>query len=363
MVEFPRVNEALSIKGVSVPNRIVFPPFVTNYSNDDGSISQRQIDFYRKIAGAGVGLTIIGASGITQDGICRGMTRIDDDRYIPGLKRIFDAIREEGSVPGVQLVHPGRQTRSSITGRPTVSASPITCPAFGETPRELTADEIEELEDAFALAAWRACEAGAEFIEFHAAHGYLLCQFLSPLSNARRDSYGGSLKNRARFALNAIDKARDRVGPNPVMGFRISAEEFMEGGLSIDEARVLAKMMAEHTSDYIDVSAGTPASGQRRYDEMEKGAYVRLAGEIKKEVDVPVICVGWITGLDRAEEILSEGTVDLVAIGRALVADHDLLKKYYDGRLDEIVECIHCGVCLKSIFDNEPMACTQNPDL
>ena len=363
MPAYPRVNESLKIKGVTIPNRIVFPPVVTNYSANDGSISDKQIGFYRKIAGAGVGLTIIGAADITPDGIASGMTRIDEDIYIPGLRRLFDVIREQGSIPGVQIVHPGRQAKSEITGRETVGPSAIPCPVWGETPRELTISEIEELEDAFAQAARRAVEAGAEVIELHAAHGFLLCQFLSPLSNARQDQYGGSLENRARFALNAMDKARDMVGPNKVLGFRISADEFLDGGLNISESRVLAKMMLDHTADYISVSAGTPASGPKRYEEMEAGTYVRFAGEIKKEVNVPVICVGWITGLDRAEEILAEGTADLVAICRALIADHDLLKKHYQDRMEDVVECIYCGECLESIFNDDPMRCPQNPDL
>lgn len=363
MTAYPRVNESLEIKGVTIPNRIVFPPVVTNYSANDGSITDKQIDFYRRIAGGGVGLTIIGASGITPDSICSGMTRIDEDTYIPGLRRLFDVIREQGSVPGVQIVHPGRRANSEITGRETVGPSAIFSPPWGKTPRELTISEIEELEDAFAQAARRAAEAGAEVIELHAAHGYLLCQFLSPLSNTRRDQYGGSLENRARFSLNAIDKARDMVGSNQVLGFRISAEEFVNEGLNISESRVLVKMMVDHSCDFIHVSAGTPSSGPKRYEEMEAGTFVRLAGEIKKEVNVPVICVGWITGLDRAEGILAEGTADLVAICRALISDHDLLKKYYEDRMGDVVECIHCGECLESIYDDDPMRCPQNPDL
>jgi 2,4-dienoyl-CoA reductase-like NADH-dependent reductase (Old Yellow Enzyme family) len=363
MRAFPKVSAPLQMKGVTIPNRIVFPPFVTNYSAHDGSISEQQINFYRRIAGAGVGLTIIGAAGVTPDGIASGMTRIDDDRYIPGLRRVFDVIREQGSVPGVQIIHPGRQTTSKITGRQTVSASAIPCPVSGETPKELTVAEIEELEDGFARATGRAVAAGAEVIEFHAAHGYLLFQFLSPLSNVRQDRYGGSLENRARFALNAVDKARDLVGMDPVLGFRISAEEFVEGGVTIAESRVVARMMAEHSSDFIHVSAGTPAAGPRRFEEMEAGTYVRLAEGIKEVVDVPVICVGWVTGLDRAEAILAQGSADLVAIGRALVADHDLLKKCYADQAADVVECTHCGVCLESLYANEPMRCAQNPDL
>ena len=287
----------------------------------------------------------------------------DDDRYIPGLRRVFDVIREQGSVPGVQIIHPGRQTTSKITGRQTVSASAIPCPVTGETPKELAAAEIEELEDAFARATRRAVEAGAEVIEFHAAHGYLLFQFLSLLSNFRQDRYGGSLENRARFALNAVDKARDLVGMNPVLGFRISAEEFVEGGVTIAESRAVARMMAEHSSDFIHVSAGTPAAGPRRFEEMEAGTYVRLAEAIKEVVDVPVICVGWVMGLDRAEAILAQGSADLVSIGRALVADHDLLKKCYADQAADVVECTHCGVCLESLYANEPMRCAQNLDL
>jgi 2,4-dienoyl-CoA reductase-like NADH-dependent reductase (Old Yellow Enzyme family) len=160
-----------------------------------------------------------------------------------------------------------------------------------------------------------------------------------------------------------MDKARDVVGMDPVLGFRISADEFLKGGLNIDESRVLARMMVEHGSDFIHVSAGSPASGPKRNEEMEAGTYVRLAGEIKKEVDVPVICVGWVTGLDHAEKILTEGIADLVAIGRALVADHDLIKKYDAARVEDVVACTHCGQCLESIVNDEPMVCTENPDL
>ena len=196
MTAYPRVNEPIKIKGVTIPNRIVFPPVVTNYSASDGFITDKQIDFYRKIAGAGVGLTITGAADITPDGMTSGMIRIDKDIYIPGLRRLFDVIREQGSVPGIQVVHPGRQAKSVITGRETVGPSAIPCSGYREIPRELTVSEIEELEDAFAQAARRAAEAGADVIELHAAHGFLLCQFLSPLSNARQDQYGGSLENR-----------------------------------------------------------------------------------------------------------------------------------------------------------------------
>lgn len=364
MAEFPRVSEPLKIKGVTIPNRLVFPPFVTGYSAPDGSMADRQIEFFRRIAGAGVGLTIIGASAIAPNGIIvQGTTRIDDDRYIPGLKRVFDVIREEGSVPGIQIVHSGRQTNSKHLGQQPVGPSAIPCPYWKEMPRALATEEVEMLEDAFAQAVRRALEAGAEFIQLHAAHGYLLCQFLSPLANARTDQYGGSLENRARFSLNSIDKARDLVGEDPVIGFRISADEFMDGGLTLNETRVVARKMVEHGSDYVDVSAGSPAAGQRRYDEMKAGTFVRLAGEIKKEVDVPVIAVGYVTGLDRAEEILAQGTADLVAIGRALVADHDIVKKYYNDQVEDVVECTHCGQCLQSVFDGIGMTCPQNPDL
>ncbi|MFC1886915.1 tRNA-dihydrouridine synthase [Thermodesulfobacteriota bacterium] len=368
MNRFPHVFEPVKIKNIVIPNKLVLPPIVTAYSNLDGSIGERQKLFYKTIAKDGVGLVIIGATAITQDGILTmGCSRLDKDDYIDEMTELFSTIKAEGSVPGIQLAHAGRQTNTRRTkGLSTVAPSAIACPVNGVLPRELTVKEIRNLENAFIQATERALKAGAEFIEYHAAHGYLINQFLSPFSNHRTDEYGGSLENRARFALNIIKGARDRVGETPVLGFRISADEFVEGGLTLERSKTICQWMAENGADFIDVSAGISAvDWEIRSKKIEEGTYLEIASTIKKAVNVPVICVGGICSLENVEKILAEGGADLVAVGRAFIADPQLIFKTMHGKESSIVECINCRNCFQTIMDDDGngMECSQNSDL
>lgn len=363
MTRFKRINEPLHIRGLDVPNRIVFPPFVTGYSNADGSIGDRQVSFYQSIARSGVGMVIVGASAVAPEGTgCICTTRIDRDEYIPGLTRLFDEIRAEGSAAGIQLYHCGLATNTRRTnGLPVVAPSALPYEGGGMA-HELTTEEIVSLEDAFAQAARRAFTAGADFIEIHAAHAYLINQFLSSIYNKRTDEYGGTLENRARFALNIIDRTRKVIGSDPVIGVRISALEYQEGGYPIEDAKTFSTWMVERGVDFVHVSATMTLEG---IGEMNRGAFVRLASLIKESVDVPVICVGAIRDLGQAEEIVTEGSADLVAIGRALVADPELISKGINGKDAEITECLDCWECTTAIFDDDRngMECPQNPDL
>jgi 2,4-dienoyl-CoA reductase-like NADH-dependent reductase (Old Yellow Enzyme family) len=369
MNSFPKIlNNPLEIRDIVIPNRIVFPPIVTGYSNEDGSIGDRQKNFYKTIAQGGPGLVIIGATAVNEDGsLALRCSRIDKDDYIKGLRDLFDTIKAEGSVAGIQLVHAGRQTNTRRTGGlPTVAPSAIPCPVNGVMPREMNIGAIRDLENAFIRATERAIEAGADFIEYHAAHGYLINQFLSPFSNKRADEYGGSLENRARFAINIIKGARERVGAKPVIGFRVSAVEFIEGGFTLEEAKKVCQWMVDYGSDFIHVSAGISAvEWEIRNREMEKGTFIQLAASIKEVVDVPVICVGAITGLKQAEGIIAKGDADLVAMGRALIADPRLIIKTLKNQVDTIVECANCRNCYQTIMDDDGngMECSQNPDL
>jgi 2,4-dienoyl-CoA reductase-like NADH-dependent reductase (Old Yellow Enzyme family) len=368
MNRFPHVFKTVKIKNVEISNRIVLPPLVTGYSNLDGSIGERQKMFYKAIAKDGVGLVIIGAAAVTQDGILTvGCSRIDKDDYIEGMTELFSTIKAEGSVPGIQLAHAGRQTNTRRTGGvSTVAPSAIACPVNNVMPRELAVNEIKNMENAFVQAALRSLKAGAEFIEFHAAHGYLINQFLSPFSNHRADEYGGSLENRARFALNIIKSARDQVGESPVLGFRISADEFVDGGLTLEESKKVCQWMVANGADFIDVSAGIASvDWEIRSEKIQEGTYLEIASAIKKAVDVPVICVGGICSLESAEKILREDLADLVAMGRAFIADPELISKTLNDKEGSIVDCINCRYCFQTIMDDDGngMECTQNPDL
>lgn len=279
------------------------------------------------------------------------------------MERLFDLVKAEGSVVGIQLYHAGSKTTKRRTGGlDLVAPSAVEHPEGSRMPHALTTKEIHRLEEAFVTATKRAFAAGADFVEIHAAHGYLINQFLSPLYNKRIDEYGGSLENRARFGLNIIKRAREVVGTEPIIGIRISALEFMEGGYALEDSQSFCKWFANEGVDYLHVSAGMTPAG---VEEMFKGKFPEFAAAIKRAVDVPVICVGAIKSLERIEEILSEGRADLVAVGRALIADPALINKTLNGKEDDIVECLDCFECGVTMGDDAGggMECPQNPDL
>ena len=369
MTRFPNVFQPLKIKDLAIKNRIVFPPVLSGYPDRNGVVGDRQIEFLETVAKGGAGLVIAGATSPSDNGMLSlRCARLDRDEFIEGHRTLFTAIKAQGCAAGIQIAHAGRQTTAKrLGGRPTVGPSAIPCPVNGETPREMTVEEIKKVEDDFVKATERVLEAGADFIEYHGAHGYLINQFFSLFSNKRTDEYGGSLENRARIAVNIIKAARKAVGSDPVLGFRISAAEFVDGGLVIEDTKQISKWLVDEGADFIHVSAGLPATGfEIRAQEMKKGTYIDLARSIKETVDVPVICVGMITSLEQAEKIMAEKSADLVGMCRALIADPDLISKTLDHREDEITECIDCRNCLKTIWDDEKgngMECSQNTEL
>jgi 2,4-dienoyl-CoA reductase-like NADH-dependent reductase (Old Yellow Enzyme family) len=336
----------LTIDDLTMPNRIVFPAVHTGYTEPDGRISPGMERFYGEIARGGVGLTIVGATAVTAQGMLMPETPcIDDDRVVEGLAGVFRAIREHGSVPAIQLVHGGRQSRTALKGATIVAPSPIPCPTLKIVPRELTLKEIEAIEDKFAEGAVRAREAGAEMVQFHAAHGYLIHQFLSPLSNQRTDEYGGSFENRMRFLLNIVRKSRKRLGHDFPLGCRINGDDFRPGGLTLDDAVKVAKALAKEGVKLLDVSGGVRGTEKEREKAMAEGGFRHLASSIRKAATIPVSCVGMITDLRTAENILREGEADMVAMARALIADPQLIQKSLRGEFEAIKPCIRCNDC------------------
>lgn len=365
MSQYPRLMSPLKIKGVNLPNRIVFPAVVNNYAAKDGEVTDRLINFHKRIAENQVGLSITGATAVSPEGrFSFYSAMIHEDRFIPALSRLFSAIREAGSVPAIQIGHTGRQTSSKIVGGlKKVGPSPIPCPLWRGEVKELTIQEVESLEDAYAEAALRAKKAGARMAEFHGAHGYLVHQFLSPLSNQRKDHYGGPLKDRARFIVNILKKSRGKVGEDFPLFVRISADEFLEGGLHLEDTQEIAGMLEENGADGIDVS-GSVASNMAQSDEkIHQGVYLRLAKGIKEAVNIPVMCVGKILDLDMAEKALEDGCADLVAICRALIADPEFVSKSLRGDRNEIAHCIECNQCLSFNAENPYMECSVNSSL
>jgi 2,4-dienoyl-CoA reductase-like NADH-dependent reductase (Old Yellow Enzyme family) len=289
-----------------------------------------------------------------------------DDRVIPGLKRLADAVHEHGTKIFGQLIHQGRQMTSSITNRPILAPSPIPCPLRREIPKEMEAEDIQEVVSGFGQAAKRLKESGFDGVELQGAHGYLLQQFMSPFSNKRKDQYGGPLENRLRFVFEVIGDVRKKVGDDFVVGMRISGDEFVPGGLTIENMKEIAQRFeASGQIDYISVSVGNYASGYLTTPPwyIPAGSFVYLAANIKEVVDLPIICVNRINDPILAEKILEDHQADLVGMCRALIADSEFPLKAREGRVDEIRNCIGCrqGCSGVATATTPHLGCTINP--
>ena len=356
-------KQPLTIKKTTFPNSVAFAPIQTNYATEDGEATDRLIRFHQRIAKSAVGLSIVGATGVSPTSKLGARALcLYEDRHIASARKLFDAIREAGSVPAVQINHGGRALMPDLAGGDVVGPSAIASPLTGITPRELTLEEIEQIIGQFVHSAEAAKSAGAEMVEVHAAHSYLLNQFLSPAANRRSDKYGGSTEKRANIVREILRKTRERVGDDFVLGVRMSVEEYVEGGLTVNESLEMVKMFIEDGLDIIHVSAGGQDSGALMIQEAAEGNIIKLAGEIKKSVDIPVIAVGGVLKLEQVENALAEGMADMVALGRALIADPELVSKSLEGRPETVEECTGCLQCFMP--GEEPgLVCSVNDDI
>lgn len=352
--------EPFTISDITLTNRIVFPAFQTNYATTEGSATERLLSMYEKIAEGGSGLIITGGMAVSDDGAPNtNSLRINHDKHIPGLRELFSIITEKGAVPAAQLMHAGRQTSAAMTGHPLVAPSPIPCPVMNETPLELDKKGIKRIQDDFVNAALRVRKAGVGLIELHGAFGYLVGGFLSPYSNKRTDEYG---RDKTLFFTEIIQKVKRKIGDTPI-SCRISGDEFVEGGLTLEDTRLIARRLVEAGADVISVAAGTYASQKHMAPTMDmgEGVHVNLARGIRDAVNVPVICSDNIRSLEYADKVISEKKADLVAIGRPQVADPHFVKKSITNR--PYSPCLDCGVCLYFNRGEKSMSCPQNPEL
>jgi 2,4-dienoyl-CoA reductase-like NADH-dependent reductase (Old Yellow Enzyme family)/thioredoxin reductase len=364
-MKYPHLFKQGRIGGLVIKNRIVMPPMGTNLAGPDGEVTDHQIAYYEERAKGGTGLIIVEFTSVEYQ-LGKGMTnqlRIDEDRFIPGFHRLANAIHKYGAKVFVQIHHAGRQSNSILTGgKQIVAPSPVTCRAVGEEPRELSTAEVKELVNKFVSAAFRCKLAGIDGVELHAAHGYLINQFLSPLSNVRKDEYGGSFENRMRFLEEIITGIREKCGDDYPVTVRLSVDEFVEGGIDLELGKKISRHLEKIGVDAIHVSVGT-------YDSMDKiiesemypqGWRVYLAEEIKKAVNIPVITVGVIREPEFSEKVLAEEKADFVALGRGHIADPEWARKAYEGREEEIRKCISCLHCIQSVMKHLHVQCSTN---
>jgi len=362
-----KLFEPTKIGTMKLKNRIVMPAMDTNYSSEDGFVTRRLMNYHVERAKGGVGLIIVEGAFVELRG--KGSIRqlaVDNDNKISGLEELASAIQANGARATLQLFHGGRQSHSSIIGTQPVSASEVFCRMTQETPRALTVEEIQDVIEAFAEGARRTEAAGFDAVEIHGAHGYLINQFLSPLTNKRTDKYGGDLEGRTRFLLEILELTRDKVDSDFPILCRINGDDYIEGGLTLEETKKIAQILEAAGVDALHVSGGiydSPVPVTTGPMALPRGNMVHLAMEIKKVVNVPVIAVGRINDPELAETILQERKADLVSMGRALLADPELPMKTAAGALGDIRKCTACDECIARLFFNENIACSVNAAL
>jgi 2,4-dienoyl-CoA reductase-like NADH-dependent reductase (Old Yellow Enzyme family)/thioredoxin reductase len=364
MTRFKNLFSPFQIGNLELKNRIVMPPMATNFAGEDGSVNDRHIAYYVKRAKGGVGYITFEHTGVLRQGRAfPNMALIDSDQHIPPFKKLVEAVHKEGGKIVIQINHAGRQTSASITGSPIVAPSAIPCPVRKEMPKELSYEEIQKIIEAFGAAALRVKEAGADGVEIHMAHGYLINQFLSPFSNKREDEYGGDADRRMRMAHEVLRAVRNKVGADFPVLCRLSADEYVDGGLKIDASKEIAKALERNGADALHISACVAASGYLNHPPYyaEEGVFAHLAQGIKSVVSIPIIAVGRIRTPELANRILEENKADLISMGRALIADPDLPMKALQGRTDEILPCISCNRCILSIRKGA-LQCAVNPE-
>jgi 2,4-dienoyl-CoA reductase-like NADH-dependent reductase (Old Yellow Enzyme family)/thioredoxin reductase len=359
-----KLFSSFSIGPMNMKNRIVMPPMATHYASPEGFVTDRQIAYYVERARGGVGYITVEHTGILQQGKASPkMLLISFNEHAAKIQNLIEAVHEAGGKIVVQINHAGRQTSSTVTGAPIVGPSPIPCPTRTEIPRELSVAEMEEIIEAFATAAGKVKKAGADGVELHMAHGYLICSFLSPFSNRRKDQYGGDLQGRARFAIEVLGSVRHRVGQEFPIICRLSGDEYVDGGLKIEETKKIALMLEKEGADALHISACNVASGYLNQPPyyVEEGVFVHLAEAVKSVVNVPVITVGRIRNPVMADQILRDGKADLISMGRALIADPYMPRKAKEGRFEEIVPCLSCNRCIQT-QRKDAIRCAVNPE-
>ena len=362
VVEFRNLFEPINVGKLSVKNRIVKLPTQTNSAHIDGSVSERTLHHYAEIARGGVGLLIVEGTIVDQSSkrASAASLVIDHDKYIPRFEELAAIIKVNGAKAAIQIAHTGRVTPYPEAGV-NVSASDV--PYGDRISRALAIDEIQHLVEKFAEASLRTMKAGFDAVEIHGCHGYLIGSFLSPFLNKRTDRYGGSLENRMRFPREIVRRTREKVGDGYPIIFRISGDEWIEGGVRLEDSKIIAKELEDAGVDAIDVSNAVSETQDYMTAPMARppGFAVHLAEGIKEVVSIPIIAVGRINDPILAENILREGKADLIGMGRALLADPELPRKIAEGRLDDIRKCIGCNQgCIGRYKANLGARCTVN---
>ena len=364
--KYQHIFSPVTIRHMTVKNRIVMMPMGTNFGEQNGEMSFLHINYYEQRAKGGTGLLIVENASVDSPQGSNGTTqlRIDSDNYIPRLYKLCENVHKHGACIAIQINHAGASAMSSRIGMQPVSASDVPSKEGGEIPRPLTKEEILHIVRKYAEAARRAQICGFDAVEIHAGHSYLISQFLSPIYNKRTDEFGGSAENRTRFAHMILEAVRKQVGPHFPIFLRISADELMEGGNTLEDTLAYLEYL-EKEVDVFDVSCGLNGSIQYQIDAnyLPDGWRSYMARAVKEKFGKPCIAVGNIRRPQIAEEILAKGDADFIGMGRGLIAEPEWVNKVEYGNECDLRSCISCniGCAGHRIGLNQPIRCTVNP--
>lgn len=364
MGNYPHLFSELQVKDITLKNRVVMGPMLVGFADQNGRVNENVIKYYEARARGGAGLIIVEASCVDvptgKEGV--GQIHIDEPACIPGLTNLAKAIKKHDCRAFVQLFHAGRQTSSQITGVLPVAPTRQGLTPHREVPRELSNTEIKQLIAQFIKAAQFAVEAGFDGVELHAAHGYLLNEFLSPKLNTRQDEYGGSLENRMRILMEVVSGIKAE-NSGLAISVRLNIDDFTPGGLQPEQSGIVARELEKHGADIINCTCGTYESGLTSIEPASypEGWRVYLAEAVKQQVHIPVVTGGMINNPAFAEQVVAEGRSDLVFLGRSLLADPNWAGKAQRGRVEDIRPCIRCNGCINLHFAGMPVSCTVNP--
>lgn len=354
--------EPIKVGNLELKNRICMPAIHHAYT-PGGFVNERLLSYYKIRAEGGVALITVGGCTIDDFGGGSSLIGLNNDKFIPGLQKLTATVKKAGAAIAAQLYHAGRYAFSNLTGRQAIAPSSITSRFTGEKPREMTREDIEYVIESFAQAALRARMAGFDAVEIIASAGYLISQFLSPVTNQRTDEYGGAWENRSRFGIEVIKRVRDRVGNDYPIFVRISGNDFIPGSNTNKEAAMFAVKLEEVGVACLNVTGGWHETRiPQLTGDLPGGAFAYLAHGIKEVVHVPVIASNRINDSFVSERILKNGQADMVNLGRPLIADPYFPIKVRDGKTKSIRKCIACNQgCMDMVFSMRELYCTVNP--
>jgi 2,4-dienoyl-CoA reductase-like NADH-dependent reductase (Old Yellow Enzyme family)/thioredoxin reductase len=366
-MKFHAMFQPIQIGPMTVPNRFVVPPMGNNYADPDGCMSERSLKYYQKRATGGFGLITFEAT-VVEKTAKGGFSKpcLYEDSTIDSFRKVIDACHKEGAKVSIQLQHAGPEGSTKVTGVPLKAASAVP-PTYGhEAPVAITKEEIYDLIDCYGDAAVRAQKSGADAVEVHCAHGYLVNSFISPRTNKRLDEFGGNFENRMRLPRLIIENIRKKCGQSLAILCRINCTDGVSGGLDVHDSATVAKYLEQCGVDALHVSRSVHIRDEYMWAPtvIHAGFNAELVTEIKKAVHVPIIMVGRFTEPYFAEIMVEEGRCDLVAFGRQSLADPETPKKAREDRLEELNPCIAClQGCVQNMYQGKPITCLVNPFL